>query len=369
MYENLTVLKKRYSLFFVLLLLLPVISTGQNNKEIDSLRSLLPTLPADTSKVEVLNLLASYIVDIDPDKSIEYSKDAFAIAKKKDLRLYQAISLNNIGNGYYNLADYKICLDYYIQALKIQESIGNKKGILSSTGAIGNVYIGLSQNDEALKYFERALKIANELESKIGIASCLIAIGTVQSNKGDFESSLDYFFKSLKLFQEVNNEDAIATNYNNIADSYQNLKDYPKALFYITKAAELYEKTGNVYGQSLALNNIGDFYHSIGNEQKALEYFERGLKVGKQIDANDHVIQSYKGMSRAYKGMGNYKQALEVHELFQQMNDSIYNVESSNQIAEMQARFDSEKKEQEIALLTKDKRIQEDELDRQSLII
>ena len=60
--------------------------------------------------------------------------------------------------------------------------------------------------------------------------------------------------------------------------------------------------------------------------------------------------------------------ALVYHEYFQELNDSIYNVESSNQIAEMQARFDSERDAQEIALLTKDKKIQEDELNRQSLI-
>ena len=77
-------IKKQYSLFFILLLLLPVFSPGQNNKEIDSLKALLPKLPADTGKVVVLNLLSRYIVDIDPDKSIEYSKEAFAIAKNKD---------------------------------------------------------------------------------------------------------------------------------------------------------------------------------------------------------------------------------------------------------------------------------------------
>ena len=77
-------IKKQYSLFFILLLLLPVFSSAQNNREIDSLKTLLPKLAADTGKVVVLNLLSRYIVDIDPDKSIEYSTEAFAIAKNKN---------------------------------------------------------------------------------------------------------------------------------------------------------------------------------------------------------------------------------------------------------------------------------------------
>jgi serine phosphatase RsbU (regulator of sigma subunit) len=360
-------LKIKYHLLFLLLVFLILPFFGQDKKIIDSLETVFPTLKTDSLKLKALNNLSRYSVDLDPEKSIGYAKDALRLAEASGHKFFQAMALNNIGNGYYNLADYKTCLDYYLKALKIQESINNKKGILTSTGAIGNVYISLKKPDDALKYFEKALSISKELGNKIGVASCLISMGTIYSNKKDFTKALDYFFNSVKIFQELNDEDDVATCYNNIADAYQRLKDFPRSLSYITKAAELYEKTGNTYGQSLALNNYGDFYHSIGKEEKALDYFKKGLAVGKLIDANDHVLQSYKGMTNAYKNLGKYKEAFEVQELFQQMNDSIYNIESSKQIEEMQARFDSEKKEQTIALLTKDKKLQDEEIYRQTM--
>ena len=340
---------------------------GQDQKIIDSLEAIFPTLKSDSSKLKALNNLSRFSVYIDPERSIAYAKDGLRLAEIGGHKFFEAMALNNIGNGYYNLADYKTCLGYYLKALKIQESIDNKKGILTSSGAIGNVYLSLKQLDDALKYFERALKIGNEIGNKRGVASCLISMGTIYSNKKDFTKALDHFFNSVKIFQELNDEDAVATCYNNIADAYQRLKDFPRSLTYITKAAELYEKTGNTYGQSLALNNYGDFYHSIGDEEKALEYYKQGLRVGKLIDANDHVLQSYKGITIAYKKLGKFKEALEMHELFQQVNDSIYNVESSKQIQEMQAKFDSEKKEQTIALLTKDKKLQDEEIYRQTM--
>ncbi len=361
-------MKKGYSLFLLLFCFLISPIFAQDQREIDSLELLIPTLPNDTAKLNALNSLCRNIVDINPEKSIKYAQQALKIAEEKEYKYLEAVALNNIGNGYYNLADYKTCLDYYIKALAIQEKINNKKGILSSSGSIGNVYIGLGKPDEALKYFERALKIGQELGNKNGIASCLISIGTIYSDKKDFPRSLDYFFKSLELFQEVQNDEAIATNYNNIADTYLELKDYAKSLLYIIKAKELYEKIGNTYGLSLALNNIGDYYMKVGDEEKALEYYTRGLEKGKEIEANEHIIASYQGISQSYKLAGNYKMALQFHELFQQLNDSIYNLESSNQIAEMQARFDTKKNEQEIALLTKDKQIKEDELNRQTII-
>ncbi|MBA4241876.1 MAG: hypothetical protein C0448_14215 [Sphingobacteriaceae bacterium] len=359
---------KHYILLIVFIVFYCTNIFSQNKKQIDSLKTLISSLPDDTLKIQAINELANIYVDIDPEETIEYCKEAFRIAEKKGLPYYQATAANNIGNGYYNLANFKVSLTYYLKALNIQEALGRKRGILSSSGAIGNVYISLGKLDNAIQYFERALKIAYELDNKNAIASCLISIGTIYSDKKDYPKSLDYYFQSLKLFQEVKNEDAIATNYNNIADSYLNLKEYNKSLQYITKAAELYEQTGNIYGQSLALNNIGDYYYSVGNQAKAIEYFKQGLEKGKLIEANEHMLASYKGMAKAYKKLGDYKSALEVHELFQQLNDSIYSIESIKQISEMQEKFDTEKKEREIDLLKKDKKIKEDALYEQSLI-
>ena len=359
---------RHYILFLFLFVLIRTSGHSQNQKQIDSLQTAITSLPNDTIKLQALNKLSNLLVDIAPDKSIAYSKEALKIAEEKNYAYYQALASNNIGNGYYNLANFKLCLTYYLKALKIQEALGKKSGILSSTGSIGNVYLALGKPDEALEYFEKALIIARELGKKNAIASCYISIGTIYSDKKEFVKALDYFFKSLKLFQEVGNEDAIGTNYNNIADTYLNLKENAKALLYITKAQDLFEQTGNVYGQSLALNNIADYYHTIGAEQKAIEYYKKALEKGKEIEANEHVISSYKGMYDSYKKMGEYKNALEFHELFQQLNDSIYSAENLKQISQMQEKFDNEKKEQEIILLKKDKKISEDAQYEQSLI-
>ena len=343
-------------------------SFAQDQHEIDSLQKVLPSITIDSSRIQVLNQLSEQIVDIDPAKSINYASEALKIAEKTKLKKLEAKALNNIGNGHYNLAEYKVALFYYIKALNIQESLGNKKGILSSSGSIGNVFLDLHEPDKAYTYFKQSLAISKELNSKRGIASSLIAIGTVFSDKKDYKKSLEYCFQAVKLFEEMDNKEAVATCYNNIADSYLNLKDYSKALFYINKAYDKYSEIGNIYGMALALNNLGDFYRSTGNAEKAIEYYNRGLEQAKKIGANDRILAAYKGISASYKKMGNFKKALDNFELYQKMNDSIYNTENSKQIAEMQARFETEKKAKEIDLLTKDKKIKEDELTQQRII-
>lgn len=364
--RNPHLLKSRVILFF--LCCVSYISFSQDQHVIDSLKKELVTLNDDSTKIQTLNALAAEIVDMDPSMSINYANQALKLAISIKSKKATAKAYHNLGNGHYNIAEYKNAISFYIKALSIQEEIGNKKGILSSSGAIGNVFLELKQPDEAYKYFMRTLKIAKEIGSKGGEASCLIALGNVYSQKEDYKKSLDYCFQSMKIFEELGVKEAVATCLNNIADSYQKLKDSNKALYYIQKAYDINAELGNVYGMSLALNNIGDFYESIGDYSKADEFYKRGLEQAKKIEANDRILASYKGIYKSNKRLGNYKAALEFNELYQQMNDSIYNSESSKQIAEMQARFDTEKKAKEIDILMKDKKIKEDELGKHRII-
>jgi serine phosphatase RsbU (regulator of sigma subunit)/TPR repeat protein len=348
--------------------LLSSIAFSQDQHEIDSLEKYLPTITVDCDRIEILNELASQTVDIDPAKSIKYAETAMNISEACGDQRNVANSLLNIGNGHYNLAEFKVALSYYLRSLHIQEGLKNKKGMLTAAGSIGNVFLDMRQPDQALKYFKQSLALGRELNNKRGIASSLISIGTVYSEKNDYKNALDYCLEALKIFQEIGYKEAAATCMNNIADNYNSLKDYPKAMVYVTKAYETYREIGNVYGMSLALNNLGNFYQSTGYPEKAIEYYTRGLEQAKQIGAGDRIVTAYKGLSDSYKAMGRYKEALDANEKFQKINDSIFNIDNSKQIAEMQTRFETEKKAKEIDLLMKDKMIKEDELLRQRLI-
>ncbi|MGZ7070748.1 MAG: tetratricopeptide repeat protein, partial [Methanobacterium sp.] len=172
----------------------------QDQHTIDSLTNVLPSAP-DTTKIKILNYLSEVTVDMNPSKSIEHASEALRIAIEIKSGKSEALALHNIGNGYYNLADYKTALGYYIKALTIKESIGvNKKGLLVSMGSIGNVFLDLHKPDEAYKYLSQALQIAKEINHKTGMASALIAIGTVYSEKNELEKALDYDFQALKIF-------------------------------------------------------------------------------------------------------------------------------------------------------------------------
>jgi serine phosphatase RsbU (regulator of sigma subunit) len=341
---------------------------AQNKFRIDSIEKALEKSTADNLRLPLLNALSSEVVDLDPDKAIRAAKQALVLAEATHNKLAEAEALRNLGYGYYNQASFKTALTSFLKALQIQESLKNKIGILAAANAVGNLYIALRQPDEALKYFNRTLALSSELKLKRGQATSLIGMGSVYADKRDFKLSLSCYFESLKLFQEINEKEAVATAYNNIANVFEKQKDYAKALVYITKALTIQEETGNLYGISLALNNIAFFHKAMGNYDQAIVYYTQGMTKALQMGANDRLLESYKGLSACYKKEGKYKEALKMNELCLSLNDTVFNKESARQVAEMQARFDTEKKEQQIGLLTRDQKIKQIELGRRLLM-
>lgn len=67
-------------------------SFGQNQKQIDSLKVLISKLPDDTIKIQSINELANILVDIEPEKTIEYCKEALRIAEKKRITILPSFS-------------------------------------------------------------------------------------------------------------------------------------------------------------------------------------------------------------------------------------------------------------------------------------
>ena len=76
----------------------------------------------------------------------------------------------------------------------------------------------------------------------------------------------------------------------------------------------------------------------------------------------------YKNLSETYEKINNYREAYKYSVLYKLLADSVLNEEIAGKTAEMNAKYESGKKEKEIAILTKDKQIQNIEIKRQKFI-
>jgi len=302
------------------------------------------------------------------DKALEYHFKSLKIREEIGDKNNVANCVNNIGIIYDALGNYEKALEYYLKSLQIYEEIKDKKFIAITLNNIGTVYKNLGNYDKALEYHLKSLKIREEIGDKNGVANCVNNIGIIYDALGNYEKALEYYLKSLKIFEEISDEKSIAASFNNIGNVYCSLDNYNKALEYLLKSITIKEEIGDKFGVANSSNNIGSLYLKLQNYDKAVLFLEKGLKLAQEIEADNILQESYIYLSELYSAKNNFQKALSYHILYSFVKNRIFNEESDKHIAEMQTKYETEKKEKEITLLQKDNEIQRLKVDRQKLV-
>ena len=357
--------KLRKYLFIFIILIFSTAMFTQNT--IENLKIKLKTV-SSKERVDVLNQLSKMHYTLSPEKVIKYGRQALELSKKFDYNKGRAYALKNIGVGNYYLSNYDKSLEYYLNSLKIMEEVGDKEGISSTLNNIGIVYWKLNNYDKALEIYNESLGIMKELENREGIARSLNNIGLIYITLKNYGKALEIFLETLKITKEIGIKNNIAYCLNNIGNIYWYLGNYDKSLEYYMESLKINKEINNKYGIAGGIKNIGDVYLKLKNYDKSLVNLKKGLKLAKEIKAKDLLQNIYGSFYKLYYEKANYKKALEYNKLYSEVKDSIFTEESSKKTAEMQAKYETEKKEKENEVLRKNNEIQNLEIIRQTSI-
>jgi len=355
---------RKYFFIFIIFIFSTTMFT-QNN--IDNLKIKLKTVSVK-ERVDILNQLSKMYYTISPEKVIKYGRQALELSQKLDYDKGRAHALKNIGVGNYYLSNYDKSLEYYLSSLKVMEKIGDKEGVSSTLNNIGVVYWKLNNYDKALEIYTESLKMMKELKNREGISRSLNNIGLIYMTLKNYDKALEFFLETLKITKEIGIKNNIAYCLNNIGSIYWYLENYDRSLEYYLESLKINKEINNKYGIAGSTKNVGGVYLKLKNYDKSLVYLKKGLKLAKEIKAKDLLQSVYGSFYKLYYGKANYKKSLEYYMLYSEVKDRIFTEESSKKTAEMQTKYETEKKEKENEVLRKNNEIQNLEIIRQTSI-
>jgi serine phosphatase RsbU (regulator of sigma subunit) len=362
-------------LFLLLFSFYPTLE-AQDRSKADTLEKQIKLAKEDTLKVNLLNDVTWQYLKSNTDKAQQYGEQALALAKKLKFGKGEARSHLNLGNLHYVLGDYKTSLDHYLAAEHYYTSVNDKKGIANCLLAVGNIYYAQQNFDEALKYQLRSLKIREEMGDKAGISGNYTNLGNIYFERKEFDKALDYHQRSIVLKEELGDKKGLSSSYGNIGNIYYELGKYNLALDYTLKATGIRYALGNKSGLAQSYVSLGQIYDKMGKTDKAIQSYKDAIATAEEINFKDGVKSGYQALAAAYEQKKDIPKAYEAYKRYSQLKDSLMNESTSKQLTEVNAKFESEKKEKEIALLTKNKEIdrlelqrREDKLKKQQIIV
>ena len=293
------------------------------------------------------------------DEAIEFNNRALEYAEFGTDSSWIASCLVNNGTIYFKKGYYTIALENYVKALKIFESLNHTRRIEACYLNIGKIYYEQTDIDKALDYFNKALNIAISENEKTGQASCYLNIGMIYSDKGQFDTARNYFNRSIELNRELGYQHGLDDCFIDIGITFQKENDLEKALYNYKKALKISKEEDDKPGIAESLRCIANTYFLENQYKKALEIARESLSIARETGDLQTIKNIYLILSEIYEATDNPADALKNFKLYSGIRDTLFNEGKYKAIREVETKFETEKKEQQLALLTERNRVQD----------
>jgi two-component system NarL family sensor kinase len=285
------------------------------------------------------------------DSALKYLIEAYRI--RQELKDYKsAAGTAGILSTVYNktgLTDSAMSL--LIQGSKLAEQSQDTAQIISSYVDLGSLNMDYGYLDKSQYYLALALEFGKELDDPYALARIYSGYGAYYFEINRFSQALVDYKRSKRYYTALNNIHEVALCNENIAVCHVNMKQYDLALPYFIESMDIYSALGFQEDLSVVQFNIGSMYNKLEQLDSANYYLSNALTLSKDQGDVEQSVSIYQVLADvAYKN-GAYQKAFEYQQRFSVLSDSLLDAQKVTSLAEMQTKYETEKKEQSIVLL------------------
>jgi len=344
----------------------------------------------DTARANLLIKLGEHYCSFDNDKSLMYLQEAYTISLATDYtegvgkslmwmgRVYYYKSKFSLSNKYLDKAkkpledagdvhtlsfwylakamslsvtgDYVNAIEMFTKSIDLCKQCGNMKTMTTAYLGIGTTLLDRGDVDKAMEYYQDALTLAKETDNRVGVANSLTSIASVYKSKGSLDTSISYFRQALKIRTELKMDRHVASSEMSIGETLIQMGRYDEAEQSLKHALSIFKKLNEKTGIVICNMSLADALNKQGNpEGKRLA--EQTLRLAEDIDNPNLLSYVNSKLSDIYAYSNDYQKAYAYQKKHEVLKDSLFTSEKERMLAEVEAKFQSEKKDRDIALL------------------
>jgi signal transduction histidine kinase len=283
--------------------------------------------------------------------AIKYYEKALPLFRQLKDTMNMTTCYSYIGISNFNMSKSKEAIASYLEGLKLSKNDPDYSAELLAN--IGLVHDELDNFNEAIDYYKRALALNQSIRDTGSMAIDFDYLGATYARMKMSDSAVVNYHKALNLFKKIGKSDRYAISLSNIATVFPNYPDsLDKAINYFNLAWKKFQELGWLHYEADILQGIANVLSKQGKLEESVAMYHKSIKLAFQYKRELLLKkQIYLGLSEVYRQKGDYRQALENHILYTQYNDSVFEKQKYEQIANLEKQYETEKKENEIIRL------------------
>ncbi len=302
------------------------------------------------------------------DLSLQYLNKALVLGTGlKDNALIAKV-YTNIGLNYMQQGNQLKAIEASLKAAKILAASGNADGVGNIYANISNSYYNIKITAKALAYADSALRYFKQANKVTGIANIYNTYGVIYSDKKQYAKALQFYLKSLKIKQEINDVTGQGNALLNIGSLYTDLKAYDKALISFKQAGELFKQANDPKGIAEVAENTANL-KSAKKDTSALSDSKLAYDFAKKNTTIEQQRDIAFDLAGKYRDKKDYKNSLIYFAIYDSLKDQTINSGLLKQVAEIEARYQSENKQQQIKILHEQNMIQQLQIGKRNTMI
>lgn len=342
---------RRYvaSFFLFAFFFVGISSSHAQNPPSDSLKQVLKSAKADTSRFEALLELYKLHAREDTALGAEYRKQAGDLARQMGDELRQARLARQVSLTHYFSREYRKHDSIALSIMDIFKEYGEMELYAHCLNNLGSSLFYQGDLVEAEKYFRQSLKyfdpddpVYQETSFNIVImmyqqarysealkrlfplvekfktrdddyyyANSLVMVANIYDQQGNQKKSKEYNKLYIKKSREMGSRAGVGGGNHNLAQIYIKEKNYSKALEHVSVAREIFKAIDNPYELINAMNTTGGIYKEMGDYDKSWNYYDQALQLSDQYGFRSRISEIYLNQSDLLLLEENYTEAME----------------------------------------------------------
>lgn len=344
----------------------------QHNQQIDSLKTLLKSVEHDSIKITALYSIGSeYHKNTINDSAVFYTNKGIEVARKINSTTLE-------GRGYLNLGNFDLYNYKYSEAFQNYSKVDSICELhpqfkISKLRAQAYNYMGYSVRlthdyDKAGNYYLEAKSMYETLNYDPGIQEVNIGLAQLYISKNEYSKALDLFNKAIEYHSKNGPENSLS--YAAVCRGYLlvKMKRYNDAEKDYQLYYDLAFKSKNNAKQIRALSYFGYFYTESGDYKKAASYYEKGIQMSNETGNDGMIEEMYEGLIEIYTLQKNAEKLNEAYQNYISTRNIKDSISKNNEIYKLETKFQTQKKEQEIALLKSQNELAEQQQKNQTYL-
>ncbi len=294
----------------------------------------------------------------DPLKSERFADSLIRSAERINNSVFSSIGYLQKGNALRLQGNYEASLESFFIALKLAKNEKDQVFESQLYTSIADVYSVSGNETNAILYYNKSIEVLKQSKDTLSLAKAYLNKGDEFLNQGEYQFALNAFEQASPIFKSIGNREGMAYNLGNQGIAFAGLGKSIIAEEKLNAGISILEDLEDYYSISVYLNYLSELYFNKNDKKNALKYAHRSLALAKKYGLKAQISEASLQLSSLFNRAQEHDKAFIYYKDHIRFRDSVTNIETVEQLANMRTEYEVSEKQLEVDLLEVQKKNQ-----------